>query len=140
MNSAVVFVLFSIGMVLLIAALSWFFHREHRNTGAAPEYKTQRDESGHQIFVRCPVCNSPLEKKDNLVSKIFHPMTTPDQRMHVLGCPHCYPVPEPGIRRSCPVCHKALPVTGYLIARLFNRSEGKKHVMITGCTECTKHR
>ena len=54
------------------------------------------------------------------------------------GCPHCYPVPEPGIKRTCPVCHKEVPPEGHLDAHLFTRRTGKKHVHVTGCTECHK--
>ena len=102
--------------------------------------RTQKDENGNVDFVRCPLCSTPLLKTDNLKSRIFRPMNTPDQRMTVQGCPYCYPVPKPGIRRMCPVCGKDVPPDGELIARLFNRAEGKKHVMVTGCSNCVSRR
>jgi len=40
--------------------------------------------------------------------------------------------------RRCPVCGREVLPEGYLIARLFNRSDTKKHVMIMGCTNCMK--
>lgn len=87
-------------------------------------------------FVTCPVCGMPLSKGENLHSKIFRPMTTPDQRMTVQGCPHCYPRVMPGISRRCPVCGKPLSLDDELVARLFNRTDNKKHVMILGCSKC----
>ncbi len=102
--------------------------------------RTQKDENGKTDFVRCPLCSTPLAKNEDMFSRIYRPMNTPDQRMTVHGCPHCYPRPEPGIKRTCPVCGKEVPLDGELIARLFNRTEGKKHVMITGCSVCYKVR
>ena len=102
--------------------------------------RTQKDENGKTDFVRCPLCSTPLAKNEDMFSRIYRPMTTADQRMTVHGCPHCYPRPEPGVKRSCPVCGKEVPLDGELIARLFNRTEGKKHVMITGCSVCYKVR
>ncbi|MBP5283496.1 MAG: hypothetical protein J6Y93_02395 [Treponema sp.] len=124
-------------LVALLMGYSKLTARE-RQKYAEKSLRTQKDESGATVFVTCPVCNTPLAKTENMTSKIYRPMTTPDQRMTINGCPHCYPKREPGVRRSCPVCHKEIPMEGYLIARLFNRTEGKKHVMITGCTVCYK--
>jgi uncharacterized protein with PIN domain len=105
---------------------------------AESRLKTQKNESGKVEFVRCPMCNTPLAKGEELTSRIFRPMDTPDQRMNVMGCPHCYPHPERGAERRCPVCGREVLPEGYLIARLFNRSDTKKHVMIMGCTNCMK--
>jgi endogenous inhibitor of DNA gyrase (YacG/DUF329 family) len=134
-----VYVFLFLCLIILIAALSWFITRIMHGHGTAQasadtNLRTQKDEDGKTIFVRCPICNTPLAKSDELVSKIFHPMNVPDQIMHVLGCPHCYPVPEQGIKRECPVCHKPLPLKEHLIARLFNYTNKKKHVIITGCS------
>ena len=96
--------------------------------------------SGVPAFSKCPLCDSILEAKyrERIYSKVFRPMTVPDQRCNILGCPHCYPE-EKGVKRVCPVCHKHVPVSGFLIARLFNKTEGMKHVHIIGCTECNKN-
>ncbi|MBQ0050890.1 MAG: hypothetical protein KBT11_02365 [Treponema sp.] len=99
-------------------------------------FRKQKTEDGKVDFVRCPLCNTPLAKNEDMFSRIYRPMNTPDQRMTVHGCPHCYPKLEAGVKRICPVCRKDVPMDGELIARLFNRTEGKKHVMITGCTVC----
>lgn len=128
--------------VLLIWLFS-FFYRKKLNVEKA-EYagrnlKKQKNEKGEVDFVRCPVCSTPMACGENMTSRIFHPMNTPHQKMIVLGCPHCYPEAEKGVRRLCPVCRKELPLKGYLVARLFNRENNKKHVIITGCTECLPH-
>lgn len=130
-------VLAAVGVAIIVLALR-FFLSLRKTAPSAPDVsalRTQKDERGNTIFVRCPVCDTPLAKTDNLASKIFRPMDTPDQRMIVMGCPHCYPVCESGLSRSCPVCHRTIPSDGYLVARLFNHRNNKKHVIVTGCSE-----
>ena len=137
MFDPVVWIGIVLAFALIIFALRYFWQRDGRSseTGGKDSLRTQKDEHGNIDFVRCPVCNTPLAKSDNLSSKVFRPMNTPDQRMIVMGCPHCYPVTEAGIKRACPVCGKTIPPDGYLIARLFNRTASKKHVIITSCSE-----
>ncbi len=86
----------------------------------------------------CPLCNSILYGNEQLISRVYKTFDTTDQACTILGCPHCYPVPEFGITRTCPVCKKKVPINGHLDAHLFTRTERKKHVHITGCTECHK--
>ncbi len=131
-----------LAFALIIFALRYFWQRnENRQTDSkADSLRRQKDEHGNIDFVRCPVCNTPLAKSDNLSSKVFRPMNTPDQRMIVMGCPHCYPLAQAGIKRACPVCGKPIPPDGYLVARLFNHAHNKKHVIITSCSEEQKKR
>ena len=131
-----------VGAVILILALLIFmkFKKMQKKSTAKNDLRTQKDENGKIDFVRCPLCSTPLAKNEDMFSRIYRPMNTPDQRMTVHGCPHCYPKMEPGVKRICPVCGKEVPLDGELIARLFNRTEGKKHVMITGCSVCYKGR
>lgn len=134
-----VFLFFSVILILMaLFIFRKFFGNFGENERSDSNLRTQKDEKGKVVFVCCPICSTPLAKNENLHSKIFRPMNTPDQRMTVQGCPHCYPVPEPGIRRTCPVCGKPVPVGGEVIARLFNRTAEKKHVMIVGCENCNK--
>ena len=128
-------VLAAVGVSLVVFALRLVSRFARRQTPVAPGLRTQKDEHGNTVFVRCPLCNTPLAKDENLASKIFRPMDTPDQRMIVMGCPHCYPVPERGVERTCPVCHRPVPNDGHLVARLFNHRNNKKHVIVTGCSE-----
>lgn len=128
-----------IGVMILIFGLMLVLRLSHFNKtqkAVDDSFRKQKDENGKVDFVRCPLCNTPLAKNEDMFSRIYRPMNTPDQRMTVHGCPHCYPKLEPGVKRICPVCAKNVPMEGELIARLFNRTDGKKHVMITGCTEC----
>jgi len=130
-----------IGSIILIFALMIFLKLKKMQEESAPkdkEFRTQKNENGRVEFVRCPLCSTPLAKNEDMFSRIYRPMTTADQRMTVHGCPHCYPRPEPGVKRNCPVCGREVPLDGELIARLFNRTEGKKHVLVTGCSECCK--
>ena len=125
--------------IAIIFFLMLFYKISKSNSGKErmeSNLRTQKDENGKTDFVRCPLCSTPLAKNEDMFSRIYRPMTTADQRMTVHGCPHCYPRPEPGVKRSCPVCGKEVPLDGELIARLFNRTEGKKHVIITGCSVC----
>lgn len=131
-------VLFSVA-IFIVWLLRYFYTRslkKKEDEYAEKHLRTQKTESGGIDFVRCPVCNTPLAQGEDMRSRIFRPMNTPDQRMTILGCPHCYPQMETGVQRMCPVCRSPVPLDGYLIARLFNKPDGKKHVIITGCTTC----
>lgn len=92
-----------------------------------------------RLIVNCPVCRTPLIPGENLVSRVYRPMNVPDQFCTISGCPHCYPVCESGVTRSCPVCGKKIAQDGHLVARLFNYKGGKKHVTVTGCTNCCRN-
>ena len=133
-----IFFLFLASVIIIFMLMLYlkFKKVESKNNRKESNLRTQKDENGKTDFVRCPLCPSPLAKNEDMFSRIYRPMTTADQRMTVHGCPHCYPRPEPGVKRSCPVCGKEVPLDGELIARLFNRTEGKKYVMITGCSVC----
>lgn len=138
MNDFGTIVLATVGIVIIVLALRLFVRFRRHVPPETGDLRTQKDGQGNTVFVRCPLCDTPLAKGDNLASRIFRPMDTPDQRMVIMGCPHCYPAPGSGIRRTCPVCHRAVPLDGYLVARLFNRRGNKKHVIVTGCSEEAK--
>lgn len=90
------------------------------------------------LLVNCPLCNSPLLPGEDLFTRVYRPMNVSDQLCTISGCPHCFPKTEPGVLRNCPVCHKEVPLSGHLIARLFNKTVGKKHVIVTGCNQCCR--
>ncbi len=124
------------GITLVVIIVLLYFIAQRKDF---QKNKTKHTKQKTKIgMVTCPLCGSPLQKGENLITRVYRPMTVPDQRCTISGCPHCYPVCESGVQRKCPVCGKVVPKNGYLIARLFNRTEGKKHVMITGCSECAK--
>lgn len=132
------FAMFS-AITLLIWLFTFFYKLKLKNQNdefSKKRLKTQKTEDGKIDFVRCPLCSTPLANGEDMTSRIFRPMNTPDQRMTILGCPHCYPKLEPGVKRICPVCSKNLALDGYLISRLFNKEKNKKHVIIIGCTNC----
>ena len=111
---------------------------EKTETLKNPNNNNDEASSTEKKFMNCPLCSAELVKGENIFSKVYRPMTVPDQRCTISGCPHCFPKVQNGLKRICPVCKKTVPVNGYLVARLFNKTTGKKHVMIIGCTECLK--
>ena len=126
------FLFLILGTLILIIALSYFALSKKQK-------KTRPVLSEKPALVNCPMCGSGLAKGQNMYSKVFRPMNVPDQRCVITGCPYCYPICGPGVRRICPVCGKSVPADGHLVARLFNKTQGKKHVMIVGCSSCLKN-
>ncbi len=142
MSDLKIFLLMGAAAVLLIVLLSLFFKYKNqmeaeRQKAFAKKKAAEAKKSG--LLVNCPLCNSPLLPGQDLISRVYRPMNVPDQLCTINGCPHCYPKVEAGLKRICPVCHKEVSLTdGHLIARLFNKSLGKKHVIVTGCNHCSK--
>ena len=126
------FILLILGIVILIAALSYF--AIGRKAKSVPSRQSQK-----RALATCPICGSGLPDGKNIYSKVFRPMDVPDQRCIITGCVNCYPLCQPGVKRVCPVCGKTIPADGHLVARLFNKAQGKKHVMIVGCSSCLKN-
>lgn len=126
------FILLFAAILLIIFALSYFafFRRNSKSK------KIAEKNSSRAALVNCPICGSPLLKGQNIISKVYRPMNVPDQRCTVSGCQNCFPICKAGVKRICPVCAKSIPQDGYLVSRLFNRTQGKKHVMIVGCNQC----
>ncbi|MCL1817826.1 MAG: hypothetical protein FWG35_02765 [Spirochaetaceae bacterium] len=111
--------------------------------------------AGHPLFLRrekereestpprtCPICGSLLEKGQLIKSIAFQGGVTvgnvTERLNHIFGCPFCYPV-NGATPRVCPVCRRIIPADGYLIARMFERSDReRKHVHVLGCTACRK--
>ncbi|QTQ17101.1 hypothetical protein [Treponema parvum] len=128
------YIVMGISSAVIIAALMYF-----GNIYKKPKFRSFSENIPRKIISVCPLCQMSLHTGENLYSKVYRPMTVPDQRCTVSGCPYCYPKCAPNLKRICPVCHKAVPSNGYLIARLFNKPDGKKHVHVLGCTECFKN-
>ena len=129
-------VLFFIWLMLWI--IKWQNSRAKPSTQQKLVKRTRENAAAQGLLITCPLCNTPLPKGVDLYSRVYRPMNVPHQLCIVMGCPHCYPKIEPGVRRECPVCHKPVPQDGHLVARLFNYADGKKHVAVTGCTNCCK--
>ena len=137
-------ILMGIAVLILIWALKTFL-RLSANKNSAKNKSTDTKAGSKKNAVKgkkhsnCPLCNSDLFAGENIVSRVYKGFDAKDQACTIHGCPYCYPIPKPGIIRTCPVCHKQVPPNGHLDAHLFLRAEGKRHVHITGCTECHKH-
>jgi hypothetical protein len=128
------YLLMGAAVCVIIALLVWYIKYFSGKQGSGTKGKRPLQP------VKCPLCNSSLYVGENLISKVYRPMNVPDQLMIVMGCPHCYPICESGVKRICPVCHKSVGPEQSLTARLFNKSLGKKHVHVVGCSNCHKPR
>lgn len=127
------YLIMGIAICVIIALIAWILkYYQKLNTKSTKTKAVQP--------VKCPICDSSLYVGENLISKVYRPMNVPDQLMIVMGCPRCYPRCEPGLKRICPVCHKPIAQDQSLTARLFNKSLGKKHVHVIGCSNCHKPR
>lgn len=128
------YLLMGAAVCVIIALIVWYARKFSGK--AAPKKRPGREVQA----VKCPLCGSALFVGENIISKVYRPMNVPDQLMVVMGCPHCYPVCEPGLKRICPVCHKTVGAEQSLTSRLFNKSKGKKHVHVVGCSNCHQPR
>ncbi|MBR7064176.1 MAG: hypothetical protein IKI31_03405 [Treponema sp.] len=145
------YIFMAIAVVIIIALLHFFVNLQKRSSSrslsktkanAKKVFKNANSTSNTSDFLQssCPLCKTPLLKGEDIFSKVFRPMTVSDQRCIIMGCPHCYPTRKNGIERRCPVCHKTVPEDGHLVSRLFNKTkDGKKHVVVTGCSVCCKY-
>lgn len=130
----IIFFIVLVGLVTLFFALQMVSNysrkkREEKNKFVRPG----------KVVSKCPICGSDLVGKEKIVTRVYNTESKTDQHCTIMGCPHCFPHKEMGLRRKCPVCKGSLPQEGYLIAHLFNRKDRKNHVHIVGCTECHKN-
>ncbi len=123
------YLLIGISVCVIVALIIWYIKDFNKKNTKSSKKRAVKP-------VKCPLCQSDLYVGENIISKVYRPMNVPDQLMVVQGCPHCYPKCEPNLKRICPVCHKNVAQNQTLTARLFNKSLGKKHVHIVGCSNC----
>jgi len=125
----VVFLVF-VGIFLLVFAYGLFTTASKR-TGAGKKrlLKGFIGEAGV-----CPLCRTLLSSGEQIKSAVYPGKD--DKICHIFGCPHCHPFIEDNLSRICPVCKKPVPPEEYLVARLFERPNNKRHVHILGCTGC----
>ena len=124
-----------VAVVLIVWGLSRLFSVISRRKMQKKMQSREEKAAAQGFIVHCPLCNSVLAKGENIISRVYRPMNTPEQYCVVNGCPHCYPAVEAGLERLCPVCGKKVPLDGYLVSHLFCKPNGKRHVHITGCSE-----
>ena len=127
--------LMGLAVCVIIALICWYISYNNRRKN----HKKIKNSRNLQP-VKCPLCDTSLFVGENLISKVYRPMNVPDQLMVIMGCPHCFPKKESGLKLICPVCHKEVDQNQSLTARLFNKSLGKKHVHVVGCSNCHKPR
>lgn len=130
--------LMGLAVCVIIALICWYISYNTYNNRRKNHKKIQNSRSLQPV--KCPLCDTSLFVGENLISKVYRPMNVPDQLMVIMGCPHCFPKKESGLKRICPVCHKEVAQNQSLTARLFNKSLGKKHVHVVGCSNCHKPR
>lgn len=133
------YLLMGLAATVIIAALMYFKYQAQQNKAIAKQKK--RSGNGMGGFANCPVCGTMMLPGENLVTKVFITSgQVNDQICYIYGCPHCFPVCEPGIKRSCPVCKKNVEQKQYLLARRFNKTKsGTPHVIVNGCGNCNRH-
>ncbi|MCR5607152.1 MAG: hypothetical protein K6F69_10120 [Treponema sp.] len=134
MSKIFAWIMLIVAVILIMWGLSLFNAWRASKARQKIEAKKLKEEN-KKLLVTCPICNSPLRKGENIISRVYRPMNVPEQYCSISGCPHCFPICEPGLERKCPVCGKEIPMKGYLIAHLFNYKNGKRHVLVTGCSE-----
>lgn len=126
------FFLLTVGIGLCAFIYFLFTTREKSRTAPVRREKGKGKPGAPGV---CPLCCITLLKNEQIKTKVF-PSESDNQLCSIYGCPHCYPVPEHGVIRYCPVCKSPVENGAYLIARLFDRGENGKHVRILGCKHC----
>ncbi|OJF76621.1 MAG: hypothetical protein BKP49_06370 [Treponema sp. CETP13] len=127
--------LFLIGLVLVFLFLFYFAFRYFIKFFVNEKAKKQTFKPKAKK-VPCPICNSILYGSETIFTTLYKSNNKKEQVCIIHGCPHCYPTPEQGIKRTCPVCHKELGKNDHLDAYLFNHENKKNHLHITGCIKC----
>lgn len=130
MNNSMVLALLLMGIAVAII----IFVFRGIKLSSSNRRKQENPPSGPKSI--CPVCCTPLGPGENLVTKVYKGSAINEKSCSIYGCPHCYPLPHPGVTRSCPVCKATLLPSSYLVAHLFVRDENKNHVHVSGCVNC----
>jgi hypothetical protein len=119
--------LFLVLGVLFFLLKSHPLHRETRT------FKSDRKRGDDKKKLPCILCGSPLAGGERIHSTVFK--GEGDSIVHVYGCLHCYgELATEG--RICPICKGYLPEGGYLMGRMWDKRQGKRHLHVSGCTLC----
>lgn len=101
---------------------------------------------GPRVLKPCPLCGAGLAKGQTVKTKVIEivsasargaPKGVKENRAEVYGCPYCWPASKEH-PRTCPSCHQILGNSDIVFARYFERTEGKNHLHVLGCTICRK--
>lgn len=129
-------VLFVLGLSTLALLLwSWKTRDEGRRTDAGKFDDIIEDRSTGSD---CPLCGEHLPGGTK-VHSILYPGTD-FGLMRIYGCRHCWEGlsgdRKPEHSRKCPYCGDTLPVSGYVMARVYQKPYRRTHVQVYGCTVC----
>jgi predicted nucleic acid-binding Zn ribbon protein len=86
---------------------------------------------GKKSKLPCILCGAALARGETLKSDEFK--SADHSTVHIHGCPHCRDGARP---RTCPVCGRTMPEGDYLTGRMWITRKGKKHLHVSGCTQC----
>jgi len=112
-----------------------------------------RERKAFEVLKPCPLCSSMLRKGQTVKSKVIeilpanshqtktryagNQMGIKETIAHVFGCQYCWPG-NPEHPRICPFCKAKLGSEDYVIARYFEKAQGKNHLHVLGCTKCRR--
>lgn len=89
-----------------------------------------------QSLRSCLLCGRDMQPGEKMISKMLK--RKDDSIIYMYGCSTCA---HTAIQRTCPVCKRKMPNTGYLIGRMWMRKKtGKKHLHVAGCERCARIR
>lgn len=110
----------------------------------------KRERKHFEVLKPCPLCSELLRRGETVKSKVIEIAAgRPGDRFagnrlgvketiaHLFGCPHCWPsnAEHP---RVCPYCKARLGKDDYVVARYFEKEQGRNHLHVLGCTICRK--
>jgi hypothetical protein len=125
-----ILLILSLGLILTVL---FFMLRGYFLRGKPRAIKTGREGSDDKKKLPCILCGSQLARGERIHSTVFK--GEGDSIVHVYGCPHCYGELATEMR-ICPICRGYLPDGGYLMGRMWDRKQGKRHLHVSGCTLC----
>ena len=122
-------------VLAMLALFAFAFRLFGRMARKPPKRGGQAEKAAGPAPGACPVCGAALKRGEKIRSAVFPGGS--DRICHIFGCPRCLSPESPmAERRGCPVCGAKLGLDEYLIARLFERGERRRHVHILGCKKC----
>lgn len=137
-------------IILTAAVIIYLLHVMNRlkqdDYSALANHMARRSRSSLAVLKPCPLCGAMLARGERVHTVVFSraPMSPSGQAraprikesmVHMFGCPYCRP-PQGDRPRACPACKRTIRADGYVIARMFERTDGRKQVHVLGCTEC----
>ena len=140
-------ILLLILVIVLFISIFRFGKKDYQNLALV---MAGRERKAFEVLKPCPLCATMLRKGQTVKSKVIEIATSSSgdkfaaNRMgvketiaHVFGCPYCWPYSSEH-RRVCPFCKAELGQDDYVIARYFEKAQGRNHLHVLGCTRCRK--